>query len=86
MIESKDRFRDELARALQVGRAYTTRDGSVFHVLKVDPGSKPGEFLVGRRPAQAKVIYLYAPRRTKLCVPTTITGMNIEHDGAAAIA
>ena len=58
-----DSHHDDLARALIPGCAYETKDGCVFHVLKVDNGSKPGEFPNGgRRPAQARVFVLSSPR------------------------
>ena len=53
-----DAYHDGLARALTPCGVYETKDGCVFYVLRVDHGSLPGEFSVGRRPAQAKTLLL----------------------------
>lgn len=56
----RDAYHDGLARALVQSGVYETKDGCVFYVLRVDPGSFPGEFRVGRRPAQVKTLLLTA--------------------------
>ncbi len=75
----RDELHDSLARALEVGRVYETTNNQVFYVLRVDHGSEPGEFPSGRRPAQAKVVFLSGPGTGwREGVPTWIQGLNLE--------
>ncbi len=81
-----DERHDNQARQLEVGRTYETNDQRMFYVLHVDQGSKPGEFASGRRPAQAKVVYLSQGNTGwREGVPTWILGVSLSGTSPRAI-
>jgi hypothetical protein len=57
--KKRDEQNDYAIRALAIGATYELGSGDLFHVIKIDDGRM---YRVGRRPAQALVLFLSGER------------------------